>query len=451
MADGKAACHLMEAPPLPLKWPARLFYGWKMVAVGSWMNAVTSAIYQTGFAVFFLPVSRDLGTSRAETSLVFSLSRAEGAVSGPIAGWLVDRFGPKPILFGGALLTGAGYLLLSRVENFPGFLLVYLAVISLAYNGGFQHPVMSTVNSWFIRRRGLAFALTEASFNLGSAIGAPIVAFLVTEYGWRHTSIISALALWALVLPASVLLVATPEQVGLAPDGATPPQSPGPGTYPVQRDFTLREALGTASYWVLALATTLRLAVNNTLSVHMIPVFVWKGIPEPVAALALGSLAFLGVLTRVLIGFTGDKLPKNLVVAGGMVVGFLGLLELQFVEASWSVWVFVTLFAITQGVVPLNWAMIGDFFGRARFATLRGTMGLVYTWGAVIGPVAAGAVFDQTGSYAPVLWSLMILVAAGALCFGLLRPPTRRPVPLPTAPSPIDTAAAVAGREDGHG
>ncbi len=434
-----------------LRWPARLFYGWKMVAVGGWTNAVASAIYHTGFAVFFLPVSRDLGTSRAETSLIFSLSRAEGAIEGPIAGWLVDRFGPKPVLFGGALVTGVGFLMLSQVDSFLGFLFVYLAVISIAYNAGFMHPVMTTVNSWFIRRRGLAFALSEASFNLGSAVGAPVIAFLVAEHGWRTTSVISGIALWALVLPVSLLIVGSPERLGLVPDGAPLPQATVAGSRPAPRDFTVREALGTASYWILAMATTLRLAVMNTLSVHMIPMFVWKGASEPTAALALGSLGLLGILTRVAIGVTGDKLPKRLVLAGGMVVGLLALLQLQFVQATWSIWVFVVLLAIVQGVIPLNWAMVGDFFGRARFATLRGTMGLIYTWGAVIGPVAAGAVYDQTGSYGPVLWGMVPLFIGGAVCFGSLRPPPSRRIPTETEPGRGNRPVAAARTEESDG
>ncbi len=102
-------------------WSSRLFYRWKMVAIGAWTNAVASAIYQYGFAIFFLPISRDLGTTRAETYLVFLLSRAEGALGGPIAGFLMDRFGSKKILLLGAAFTGFGYLVLPQVQTFFQF------------------------------------------------------------------------------------------------------------------------------------------------------------------------------------------------------------------------------------------------------------------------------------------------------------------------------------------
>ncbi|MCZ6452564.1 MAG: hypothetical protein O6918_17095, partial [Deltaproteobacteria bacterium] len=70
--------------------PGGLYYGWRMLAVGSLMRMLGGGLHFYGFTVFFLPLSRDLGLSRAATSLVFSLARAEGAIEGPLAGYLID-------------------------------------------------------------------------------------------------------------------------------------------------------------------------------------------------------------------------------------------------------------------------------------------------------------------------------------------------------------------------
>src|SRR3972149_6285558 len=141
-----------------LKGPGRLFYGWRIVGLGAIANAVGGGIYLYGFAIFFLPITKDLNLSSAATSLVFSLSRAEGAVEGPLAGWLVDKFGPRHILLGGALVTGFGYFLLAQINSFGAFLLVYIVAISLGFNGGFTHTVITAVNSRFVRRRGFAMS-----------------------------------------------------------------------------------------------------------------------------------------------------------------------------------------------------------------------------------------------------------------------------------------------------
>jgi len=100
---------------------SRIFYGWRMVGLVSAIRVVGGGLHQYGFTVFFLPISQDLGLSRAATSLAFSLSRAQGAIEAPLVGYLVDRFGPRPVIVAAALLAGIGYILLSWVNNYTSF------------------------------------------------------------------------------------------------------------------------------------------------------------------------------------------------------------------------------------------------------------------------------------------------------------------------------------------
>lgn len=416
-----------------LSYPRRMFYGWRMVAIGLIINAVGGGIFNQGFAVFFLPISRDLDLTRAQASLIFSLSRAEGAIEGPISGWLVDKFGPKYILFGGALLAGIGYVVLSQMDSYAMFLLVYLGLISVAVNAGFSHPVMSVANAWFIRKRGLAFSISLSSFSLGGIIFAPLLSYLVVQYGWRTTVIFAAGVLWAVVLPLSLKLVRSPESMGLRPDGDTD------ATVGARRnvtasghDFTLKQALRTSAFWWLAVSTTLRLAVINTMNVHFIPILVWKGLSEIEAAFTLSAMATLSLTARLTMGVVGDRFPKQRVIAVFMLLGIVGLLTLQHATQTWQIGFYVLTYATMEGIIPLNWALIGDFFGRSHFATLRGVMGLVYTWGAVIFPVLGGWIFDSTQSYAMMIWILIGLFVVGSLAFALLKPP--RP---PIAVSPV--------------
>ncbi|MGZ8530034.1 MAG: MFS transporter [Candidatus Binatia bacterium] len=107
---------------------SRLYYGWRMVGVVSAMRVLGGGLHGYGFTVFFLPVSLDLGLTRAQTSLAFSLARAEGAIEAPIIGYVVDRFGPRPLMVAAALLAGIGYISLSWVNSYVGFLIVYLGL-----------------------------------------------------------------------------------------------------------------------------------------------------------------------------------------------------------------------------------------------------------------------------------------------------------------------------------
>jgi hypothetical protein len=86
-----------------------LFYGWRMVAAASAVRVLGAGLHSYGFTVFFLPLSQELNLSRTATSFAFSLSRAEGAIEGPIVGHLLDRYGPRPVMLAAVLLMGAGY------------------------------------------------------------------------------------------------------------------------------------------------------------------------------------------------------------------------------------------------------------------------------------------------------------------------------------------------------
>jgi MFS family permease len=125
---------------------SQIYYGWRMVGLVSAIRVVGGGLHQYGFTVFFLPISEDLGLSRAATSLAFSLSRAQGAIEAPLVGYLVDRFGPRPIIVTAALLAGVGYILLSWANSYASFLTIYLGVISLAFIAGFVHSPMVVAN-----------------------------------------------------------------------------------------------------------------------------------------------------------------------------------------------------------------------------------------------------------------------------------------------------------------
>src|SRR5678816_3878688 len=88
---------------------SRIFYGWRMVGLVSAIRVVGGGLHQYGFTVFFLPISQDLGLSRAATSPAFSLTRAPGANEAPLVGQLADRFGPRPVIVAAGLLGGIGY------------------------------------------------------------------------------------------------------------------------------------------------------------------------------------------------------------------------------------------------------------------------------------------------------------------------------------------------------
>lgn len=394
--------------------------------------AVGSGIITRSFSIFFLPLKRDLVVSSAAVSLLYGAARLEGGVEGPIVGRLIDRFGPKPLILGGTALAGVGFILLSMVNSFLAFFLIYVLLISLGFNGGFYTPVYTAVNSWFIRRRGMSFALIDTAGNVGTVVMAPVLSYLIINFGWRTAALVSGLIILAVAVPAAIPISRSPEARGLRPDGAPAPGARAPDSGPskpmaTEVDFTPRQALGTLNYWLLTLSISLRLIVTIALLVHMVPILVWKGMTEVSAAYLLSLFGLASIVVTLAMGWMGDRWSKPLLCAMGALASVVGLLGLTLSQASVALYAFPIALAVTMGSTPLNWALIGDFFGRASYATLRGIMQIGIGIVTFLSPVYAGWVFDRTGSYTTVFITYTIILIMAAALFATLRRPSPPP------------------------
>jgi sugar phosphate permease len=413
---------------------ATLFYGWRMVGVSCAIRVLGGGLHAYGFTVFFLPVTQELGLSRAATSLVFSLARAQGAIEGPLAGYCIDRYGPRPVIFVATLLAGIGYMLLAGVHSYTALLIVYMGIISLSYQAGFMDATMVVANSWFIRKRALAMSLTSGSIALGGTLITPFLAYAVHAWGWRSAAIGAGVAFLICGLPLSLLLRRSPESMGLLPDGEPLPKATNSKeTNPAAEDadFSLQQTLRTHQFWLLSAATTFRVVCSSCVLVHFVPILVWRGLSEQRAAFFLAFIALLGMPAHLLIGWLGDRLNKPRLMATCMIIASLSVYLLFSNTAQWQLWLALVLFTVVEGLFPVTWATVGDFFGRINFAKVRGSMSFFYMWGSVIGPVIAGAVYDRTQSYRPLMWGLISLCWLTALSYAVLA----RPISRPSSPS----------------
>lgn len=407
----------------------RVFYGWWILALGSIINAIGVGTIYHSFTVFFLPLKRDLGVSSAAISLLYGAARLEGGIEGPVVGHLIDRFGSRLIIIIGASLAGVGLILLATVHDFWTFFLIYVLIVSLGSNAGFFHPVSTAVNKWFIRYRGLGFSIITASGSIGGMVMAPLLSFIILNYGWRQGAIFTGVIILAVVLPSALPMKRSPESMGLHPDGqpAEEKQLTANSTYADIKDvdFTVREALRASPFWLLGTAITLRLLVTVALNTHFVPILVWKGMSEASSAYLVSLTAFSSIFFSLGLGWLGDRWNKAYLSSLCILPTIIAMIGLTLSQEEAALYFFPIAFAVTYGTVALNWALIGDFFGRRIYATVRGFMGVGYGTGTFISPIFAGWIYDQTESYNIVLITFSVILLIAAVLFLILRHPSR--------------------------
>ena len=420
----------------------RIFYGWWMLAITSLMAFFASGIFFRGFTVFVPAIRDSLNISQAQTNLIFSLARAEGGLEGPFAGWLIDKFGNRALLIPSLILSVLGYFVLFRIDflsqfigGFWSFTLVYLLMVSLGNSIAFQHAMFAGINQWFRRRRSLALSILAAVSSLGGLFIVPSMNVVIEQWSWETASLLAGLAYLIFLLPLAFFFVNRPEDRGLLPDGdASPPSSAGArsgdGRRQVLRDYTVREALHTRAYWLLMLGAGLRQIATLGILVSIVPILEDKGVSRQMAANLTGAMFGINFLARLLLGYLGDKWPKGLLLAGSLAAEAVALGFLYF--GQWDAGAigiillvsFIILEGFGDGAGIIVWAALGDYYGRDRFATLRGYITFSHSWALVASPVYVGWVFDYFGNYN---WAIGPAgVCAGLACISFLlikRPP----------------------------
>lgn len=406
----------------------RLFYGWWIVILSALINAVGMGILYQSFTIFFLPLKRDLAVSSAAISLLFGAARLEGGLEGPVVGYLISKFGCRAMILIGASMAGAGLILLATTHSFWPFFFIYVFIVSLGSNAGFFHPLSTAINNWFIRHRGVGFATLTASGCVGGMIMAPVLSYLILTYGWRTGAVAAGIIILVVSLPASIPMRESPETIGLYPDGDASPEIEPGSSQPMspnvdEPDFSIKEALRTRTFWILSGAISLRLSVTVALNTHLAPILVWRGISEANSAYLVSLFAFSNIFSMLLLGWVGDRWNKSLLSCLCILPSITVMLGLSYSHAGFIIYLLPITLAITMANAPLNWALIGDFFGRRAYATLRGIMGIFYGTATFISPIYAGWIYDTTESYNLVLITFSVVLLIAAVSFVVLRNP----------------------------
>ena len=418
----------------------KIFYGWWIVWATAIMNVFIGGVFFYGFTVFFNPIRGAFGWTATVTSVAFIFQRLEMGFFGPLAGFLVDRVGPRKLMLFGWVVFGLGYILMSRINSLWAF---YGSFIVIATGASFGSFVVTTtaISKWFKKKRSRALTLMYVGFG-ASGLLVPLITLSINQFDWRGTLVIIGVVLWVVGLPLCLVMRHKPEQYGYLPDGDTVVDVAAPTEMPAHCsptniieqtsdsslvEFTTREALRAPAFWLLAFVSLFQHIATSAIMVHIVPYLESVNISSVIASVAVTGTTLCSLIGRLGFGILGDFKDKRYLMAIALTFQGSGVFIFSFVDVNkaWLIIPFLLLYAPGYGgPIPLRPAMLADYFGTRNFGIILGLMMLVGMAGGLAGPVFAGWVFDTTGSY-QLAFQVVTLTTVVAIPLALLAKPPR--------------------------
>jgi OFA family oxalate/formate antiporter-like MFS transporter len=381
---------------------------------------------QYGWTLFVNPISAKYGWTRAAIQVAFTIFVLTETWLVPIEGYLVDRFGPRPVVMVGGILCGLGWVLNSHADSLP--LLYVAAAISGIGAGAVYGTCVGNALKWFPDRRGLAAGLTAAGFGAGSAATIiPISAFIKSN-GYEAAFLYFGLGQGLIVFLISWFLARAPQHMKAA-EQATVQQT--------KREYGPGEMVRKPVFWVMYVMFVLVGAGGLMATAQLGPIakdFKVGGVPVNIMGLALPALTFalaidrvLNGLTRPFFGWVSDKIGREPTMFIAFALEAVGILALYYYGRE------PIPFVILSGVVFFAWGEIyslfpstcADTFG-SKFATTNA--GLLYTakgTASLVVPLSS-VLTAATGNWEAVFIVASAMNGAAALMAWFVLRPMRR-------------------------
>jgi len=421
----------MERPTSALVRVVPFYYGWWVVIAAATIILIAGAGPLYVFSTLVDPLEEEFGWSRATIGAGPSIAAVMAGLAVPLAGYLVDRVGVRPLLVAGATLVGGGNLALSQVQAVWQFY-ISVSVIAVGMSLASLQVCQVAIAHWFVKRRGRALGILGAGEG-AAGLMVLLAALLIVLFGWRTGLMIMGIGQLAICITLALTVRQRPEEVGLLPDGEPSGLSQASGSPPPkavdgegggsgmgqEEGLTVGQALHTRSFWLLASALVLVWIGALAIIVHVIAYLDESGgfTEEGAALIALG-IPLGSLVGRLGFGWLADYLRKRWLLVAAWTLQGLGVLIFAAVHSPWQAVVFLVVFAPGfGGAISVLPALQAEYFGLRAFGTIQGLMWGMSTLAAFAGPIFAGAVYDMMDTYRPafLIMGLAALAAAPAV------------------------------------
>lgn len=414
------------------------FYGWVIVAT-AFVAIFLHLSIRGSFAVFLNPMSAELGWSTAAVSLGLSVFMFFYGITAFFAGRMVDRFGPRGVIFVHGLLLGLGMFLTSFVKVPWQFYLTY-GVLGGIGAGALYVPPTAMVRKWFVKDLGRALGLATAGAGLGFAIAPVASMYLIKSLSFKIAFRIFGIIIMVGISIASLFMRGTPEEIGQLPYGAEEMAKAAGQPQPksVATDgWTLGAALRTSTFWTIVLMYFCSNFAEYVVFSHSVNYVVTdRGFDQVTATWIYAIIGICFLLFGPIGGSWADRMGQKLkddflgrkrLLVGAYLTVTVASIWLSFVKVPWMYAVFAILYGIPFGMyIPSVAAYVGSAFGRSAMGSIWGLITVFGVGlGCGLGPYIGGFLRDLTGNYQLSIWLAAVVYAAAALLAGLVRKPEK--------------------------
>ena len=411
------------------------YYGWVILAVASVPSFGARPVMAVAtLSVFVVPMTDEFGWSRAQFSGAVSLGALFGLLVSPFAGRLIDRYGSGVLLSASSAVVGLCAIGLSLTSPIWSFYALYVPGRAV-FSSPLELGTSTAVSNWFIRRRPMGLAYMGVIQGIGLTIFPVIAQVLIDGWGWRTAWLaVGIFTLSTGIIPMLLLMARRPEDMGLEADPEkdhrTVPTSnvaaagAPPSASNTESNYTVRQALATRAFWLLAIFSVFGFVVQAGVSLHQVPHYIGQGVPTHLAALTASTFAFGQVPGGVFWSFWARRVPLRVLLSVAAATMSVGAIGTGFSSSLSTGIPMGFLLGVGVGgihlLLRLTWA---DYYGRLHLGSIRGLTLPAQIGGQAIGPIIAGFMYDSTGGYETPFTAFGIIVAFAAVMVLTATPP----------------------------
>lgn len=359
------------------------------------------------------PMSLDLGWSRTTLSSVVTVFMVVSALSLPLVGHWVDRWGPRLVLVGGVTVSGLALATMGFIQLPVHAFVLYGLVFALGSAATSITPIGVLLSRWYPHRTGMANSVAISGMGVGQLLIISVLAAQVLVLGWRGSYIALGIAVLAVALPLVYFgsRPATPESPPVAAGAGSPGAAPSPLAQSVA------PVLGKRSFWALAMMYAVCGFQDFLVATHIVAFALDEGLSSLVAGNMLAFMGLAGLVGVLTTGVLNDRFGAALPTGLCFVIR---LVLFAAVLASREPWLIIAM-ALGYGftfwmTAPLTVVFVRALAGMALLGTLTGLITMVHHISGGAGALVGAWIFDASGNYDAALWVMLI---SSAVALGL--------------------------------